>query len=227
MCGRYGFSVTDIKQVYKRFEVVNELTDFKPRYNIALGQMNPVITKQSPNKIQRMFWRLIPSWAKDKSISFHTINARAEDIDKKPTFKKPLRCQRCLIPATGFYEWKKTVSPSIPYYFQLKDKLPFAFAGVYDIWKGPDFGQELYSYTIITTAANKIVALIHPRMPVILQKEDEEQWLNPDIDKPEKLLPLLQPYPADNMASYMVSRNVNNISLDNEELIKPLVKPPE
>ncbi len=118
MCGRYGFSVKDAQEVYERFNVVNTLPDFHPRYNIAPGQLNPVILRHSPKRIERMFWGLIPHWAKDESLKYKTINARAEGIAEKPVYKKPFRLQRCLVPATGFYEWDKAHKPSTPYYFE-------------------------------------------------------------------------------------------------------------
>lgn len=220
MCGRYGFSVQNAKEVYKRFQVGNEVIDLHSRFNIAPGQMNPVIVRHSPNSMQYMFWSLIPHWAKDDMIARHTSNARAEGIENKPTFKKPIRFQRCLIPASGFYEWTKT-KPAIPYYFQMKDESLFAFAGLYDVWKDPKDGQEIYSYTIITTEPNGVVSPIHHRMPVILKKEDEDFWLDPDVIEPERLLPLLRPYPSDQMKVDRVSTAVNNPRLDSEELIKP------
>src|SRR5947209_5995406 len=135
MCGRYGFSVKNAKEVYKRFEVANQLDMFSPRWNIAPGQLNPVITKHSPNSISRMMWGLIPFFAKDESFKYKTINARAETVANLPTYRKPFRYQRCLVPATNFYEWDKKQKPSIPYAFFVKDQPMFAFAGLYDIWK--------------------------------------------------------------------------------------------
>jgi putative SOS response-associated peptidase YedK len=227
MCGRYGFSVKDIRKVYQRFEIVNELADYAPRYNIAPGQMNPVITKNSPKRIQRMFWGLIPYWAKDRSVSFHTINARGEEIDKKPSFKKAFQSQRCLIPATGFFEWKKNIDPHVPYYIKLKNEAMFAFAGLYDKWVDPISKKELLSYTIITTGANDILKPIHPRMPVVLKREDEETWIEPDFVTSEKLLSLLKSYSPSEMEIYPVSREINKTRLDNETLINPVEKPPE
>lgn len=227
MCGRYGFSVGDIKKVYTRFEVVNTLPDYTPRYNIAPGQMNPVITKNRSKKIQRMFWGLIPYWAQNRSQSFYTINARAENIDKKPSFRKSFQSKRCLVPATGFYEWKKTIEPHVPYFIKLKKAEIFAFAGLYDVWVDPANKNEVYSYTIITTASNKFIESIHHRMPAILHKEDEETWIEPDFVTPERLLALLQPYPEELMEAYPVSRDVNKINIDNTKLIDPLEKPSE
>jgi putative SOS response-associated peptidase YedK len=222
MCGRYGFSVKHAKKVYERFEVVNTLAEYHPRYNIAPGQLNPVVLKHSPNNIERMFWGLIPFFAKDDSFKYKTINARAEGIESKPTYKKPFRTQRCLVPATNFYEWDKSQKPSIPYAFFVKDNPIFAFAGLYDIWHDPTSGKEIHSYTIITTEANSLVAKIHPRMPVILRKEDEETWLNPDIVEPERLHPLLTHYPAEAMESYQVSRAINVPTIDTEDVLKPV-----
>lgn len=226
MCGRYGFSIKDAKEVYKRFQIENEVPNLKSHYNIAPGTMQPTITRHSPNSIQFMFWGLIPHWAKDASMSYKTINARAEGIENKPTFRKPFRFQRCLVPASGFYEWTKT-KPAIPYYFQLKDESLFAFAGLYDVWKDPKDGQEIYSYTIITTEPNDVVRPIHHRMPVILSKEDEDFWLDPDVIEPERLLPLLRPYPNQEMTLHSVSTAVNNPRLDSEELIKPQEETPK
>ena len=221
MCGRYGFSARDAREVATRFDAVNLLPDYQPRFNIAPGQMNPVVTRHSPNQLERMFWGLIPSFAKDDKAKYRTINARAEGIESKPTYRKPFRFQPCLVPATGFYEWDKKRKPSQPYYFQLKDESIFAFAGLYDVWRDPRDGADVRSYTIITTQANDLVGRIHPRMPVILRREDEEEWLNPDITDPERLLPLLVPYPENAMQAMRVSPAVNTPTRDDATLIQP------
>lgn len=221
MCGRYGFSIKDARKVYERFEIENQAVELKPHYNIAPGTMQPVVSRHSPNFLQFMFWGLIPNWAQDTSMNYKTVNARAEGIENKPAYRKPFRFQRCLVPATGFYEWDKKQKPSIPHYFQLKDESLFAFAGLYDKWKDPKDGKEIYSFTIITTEPNDVVSPIHHRMPVILQKEDEDFWLDPDVIEPERLLPLLKPYPSKEMKIDRVSTAVNNPKLDSEELIKP------
>jgi putative SOS response-associated peptidase YedK len=225
MCGRYGFSVKNAKDVYERFDTYNELADYQPRYNIAPGQQNPVITKHSPNQISRMVWGLIPHWAQDDSFKYKTINARVEGIESKSMFKKPFRTQRCIVPATGFYEPDKIhyTKPPFPWhYFQLKDGALFAFAGLYDVWKDPTTEKEIHSYTIITTQPNSLVGTVHDRMPVILHREDEEAWLNPDITEPEHLLPLLKPYPAELIETWRVGDGAKNPRNDTEELIQPL-----
>ena len=225
MCGAYGFSVKDAKEVYNRFDIVNTLDDFKPRFNLRPGQMNPVVTSQSPNKISRMFWGLIPHFAKDEHYKYKTINAKAETVAEKPTFREPLRHKRCLVPATGFYEPDKINydKPPFPWhYFHLKDQPLFGFAGLYDIWKDKESGKEVFSYTIITTVPNEVVGKVHDRMPVILNKEDEETWLNLDIIEPEQLLPLLKPYPADKMEEWHVSDEARNPRNDYPGLIEPI-----
>jgi putative SOS response-associated peptidase YedK len=202
MCGAYGFTIKDAKEVYDRFEVVNSLEDLKPRWNVRPGQMNPVVTSHSPNQISRMFWGLIPHWAKDKSFAYKTINARAETVTTLPTYKEPFRHKRCIVPATGFYEPDKIHFTKPPYpwhYFKLKDQKVFGFAGLYDVWKDRETGKEMYTYTIITTEPNAVVGEFHDRMPVILQREDEDTWLNPDISEPAQLLPLLKSYPVEKM----------------------------
>jgi putative SOS response-associated peptidase YedK len=225
MCGAYGFSIKDAKEVYDRFEVVNTLEDLKPRWNVRPGQMNPVITSHSPNQISRMFWGLIPHWAKDKSFAYKTINARAETVATLVTYKEPFRHKRCIVPATGFYEPDKIhfTKPPFPWhYFHLKDQKVFGIAGLYDVWKDRETGKEIHTYTIITTEPNAVVGEFHGRMPVILQKEDEETWLNPDISEPAQLQPLLQSYPDEKMETWPVGEEARNVRNDYPELIKPL-----
>lgn len=221
MCGRYGFSVKDTNEIYNRFDIVNTLDSYKPHWNIAPGKLNPTITRHSPKQIHRMLWGLIPFWAKDDSFKFKTINARSEGIEDKPVYKKPFITQRCLIPATGFFEWDKSKKPSKPYYFTLKDEPIFAFAGLYDIWTDAKTGKRIQSYTIITTQANDLVGKIHPRMPVILKRKYEDEWINPDTVDPEKLHEYLKPYDPDKMNMIRVSPIVNSLTQDNENIIKP------
>jgi putative SOS response-associated peptidase YedK len=225
MCGAYGFSVNNAREVYGRFEIVNTLEGLKPRWNVRPGQMNPIITSQSPNQISRMFWGLIPHFAVDENYKYKSINAKAETVSRLASFREPFRRRRCIVPATGFYEPDKLHYAKPPYpwhYFQLKDQPLFGFAGIYDIWKDQKTGQKIYSYAIITTIPNALVGNIHDRMPVILQQEDEETWLNPDITEPERLLPLLQSYPADQMEEWPVGDAARNARNDSPELIKPL-----
>jgi putative SOS response-associated peptidase YedK len=172
-----------------------------------------------------MFWGLIPHFAVDENYKYKSINAKAETVSRLASFREPFRRRRCIVPATGFYEPDKLHYAKPPYpwhYFQVKDQPLFGFAGIYDIWKDQKTGQKIYSYAIITTIPNSLVGNIHDRMPVILHKEDEETWLNPDITEPEHLLPLLQSYPADQMEEWPVEDAARNTRNDSPELIKPL-----
>ncbi len=223
MCGRYGYSVEDAKEVYSRFQVANALAPFTSHFNVTPATMNPVVTSHSPNTLSMMFWGLIPSFAKPgDATKYHTINARSEDVLRKPAFREPFQFQRCLVPASFFYEWDKATKPSAPYLFRLKDGSLFAFAGLYNVWTDPRTSMEIPSYTILTTRPNALVGKVHNRMPVILRREDEEEWLNPDLTEPERIQDLIHPYPAEEMDAYIVSRQVNIPTLDSPELIEPV-----
>jgi putative SOS response-associated peptidase YedK len=219
MCGRYGLTV-DTSKLQERFETSNTLPDLQPHYNIAPTQELPVIVRHSPNSMTLMQWGLIPSWSKEPKVSYSTINARAENLLKSSVYKKPFQSQRCLVPASGFYEWQQTSDGKQPYYIHLQDTDVFAFAGLYDIWRDKK-GHELHSYTIITTTPNDLVASIHNRMPVILRRDDENVWLDQDAD-PARLLSLLTAYPADEMSAYRVSTWVNSPSNDSPQVLEPL-----
>jgi putative SOS response-associated peptidase YedK len=221
MCGTYGFSIDDAKDVYSRFEIEKAFMEVQKRYKITPGQVNPVVTRHSPNSLEPMFWGLIPYFAKDSKFDFNTINARAERVADAPSYRKPFRNQRCIIPMTHFYEPDKSVKPSIPWLFKLKDQEMFGVAGLYDIWKDPRDGKEITSYTLITTEANEIVGRVHHRMPVILPKEDEDAWLNPDMVEPEHIQEFLKPYPSELMESYRVTQSLWKRIPDSEEFIKP------
>ena len=179
------------------------------------------MTRHSPNHIEIMRWGLVPSWAKDTKIGYQMINARSEGIEQKPSFRKPFRSQRCIVPATGFYEWQKVSSSrKIPYYFTLAGDSPlFGFAGLYDIYFDAD-GQKLETYTIITTEANELVSQIHDRMPVILRPADEATWLDSALHEPAPLLALLKPYPANLMQSVVVSTLVNKPQNEGPQLLQ-------
>jgi len=218
MCGRYGFVPGE--NFYNRFEIHNRLDNLEPHYNIAPGQLVPVITRSSPNQVILMKWGLIPHWAKDPRIGYKMINARAETLNEKPTFKYSLKNHRCLIPTSGFYEWKHIGEDKIPFYIRLKGKDMFAFAGLYDIWKDAE-GYPLKTFTIITTSPNEFMSTIHHRMPVILTEEAEDIWLDQSLTDIDKLLALLTPTTAE-MESIKVSKLVNNPNNDSPEIIKPV-----
>ncbi|MGE5317505.1 MAG: SOS response-associated peptidase [Chloroflexota bacterium] len=228
MCGAYGLSVKTIKAILNRFDVEGDdtLEDFKPRWNIRPGQHNPVVVKQAKNEknhIEYMLWGLIPHFAKDDHHKFKTINARAETVKELPSFKHPFHHTRCLIPFTGFYEPDKIHFSKQPFpwhYFQMRDQSIRAFAGLYDIWNDKSNGKVVHSYTIITTTPNEIVGQYHDRMPVILEKEDEATWLNPETEV-DKLHTLLKSFPADEMEEWEVGAAAKDPKNDYPEVIEP------
>jgi putative SOS response-associated peptidase YedK len=214
MCGRYSLVPTE--SIAERFDIQQSQLTLAPRYNVAPSQSNPVVVRNSPNRLVEMQWGLIPSWSKEPRAQFSTINARAETITKSPVFRGPFKSRRCLVPASGFYEWQRTEHGKQPFCIRLKSQELFAFAGLYDIWHDSD-GNELYSYTVITTKPNDLVASIHNRMPVILRQEDEDTWLDKGAEQ-ARLLSLLAAYPADEMEAYPVSRAVNSPANEGAEL---------
>jgi putative SOS response-associated peptidase YedK len=253
MCGRYDLNATALELAARFAAKLAAGSDsgvaattvaadvnagWRSRYNIAPRQSNPVVVRQGGghNQLELMQWGLVPSWSRDPKLPYSTINARAETITSKPTFRKPLATQRCLVPATGYFEWvqgagnasvKQGNRGKQPYRIRLlgeemdrADSI-FAFAGLYDLWHGPG-GQELRTYTIVTTEANVALSAIHSRMPVILPRDAEGAWLDRDNTDVETLLSLLQPYPEDLMTAYPVSTLVNKPSNEGRQLIEAL-----
>jgi putative SOS response-associated peptidase YedK len=199
MCGRYSSDGIDVSTLVERFDAQNTLEDFEPNHNIKPTNEAPVIfERDSKRELHRMQWGLIPFWAKDPKIGNKMFNARAETVGEKPAFKSSFRRKRCLVPATGFYEWKQEGRGKTPYLFTVGDHEVFGFAGLYDTWRTPS-GDVLYTYTLITTTPNELVAQAHDRMPVILPRDKEQVWIDPTIEDPYFLQSLLAPYPADLM----------------------------
>jgi putative SOS response-associated peptidase YedK len=230
MCGRFTLHHT-LEELEERFIAEADtpsVAEAAPRYNIAPTQDILVVTQNGARHLQGCHWGLIPSWAKDPAIGNKMINARAETLAEKPSFRTALSRRRCLIPADGFYEWQDATAdlasgkkaPRTPMHIRLQDGGLFAFAGLWDEWHAPD-GSPLRSCTIITTAPNAVTAPIHDRMPVILRPEDEGLWLDRSVTDASDLLPLLAPYPADAMEAYAVSRQVNAPTVDDPACIAP------
>jgi len=205
MCGRFSLTANEA-ELNLRFELAGGDAPYVPRYNGAPTQMLAVITGENPHKLSYHRWGLIPPWAKDISIGSKMINARAETITDKPSFRTPLFSKRCLVPADGFYEWQQDAGKQ-PYRIYVKDNPIFSMAGLWERWKSPE-GSVIESFNIITTEANSFMKPIHNRMPVILKPADEQAWLT-SKDSTE-ILSLLKPYPAEEMDSYAISKLVNS-----------------
>jgi putative SOS response-associated peptidase YedK len=218
VCGRYRLSRR--KQfIEEQFDTADWQDDWSPRYNIAPTQPVPVI-RQHPREAVRqlslMKWGLIPNWAKDPSVASGTINAKSETAATKPTFRDPLRFRRCLIPADGFYEWKKTPTSKEPYCFEVNDGELFAFAGLWDGWRDGS-GKWIKTCSILTTVPNAVTSVVHDRMPVILHPDHYNLWLDPGMQNVAVISELLKPYDARLMRSYPVSTRINHVGNDDEE----------
>jgi putative SOS response-associated peptidase YedK len=221
MCGRFSLTA-EVNAVQESFPWVNIPPDLTPRYNIAPSQPVAVIPNNGKNQLDFYTWGLIPSWAKDPEIGNRMINARAETLGEKPSFRNAFRRRRCLILADGFYEWQQQPGSKqkIPMYIKLTSGKPFGFAGLWEMWNSPD-GSTILSCTIITTQPNDLMRPIHNRMPVILPESAHQTWLLPGEQNPVDLSALLAPYPADEMLAYPVSTLVNSPANDLPATILP------
>ena len=226
MCGRFTLHASP-EQIAAQFDVA-EPERLADRYNIAPTQPVGIVRlDRSGNEREwaLVHWGLIPSWSKDPSIGAKMMNARGETVAEKPSFRAALRRRRCLVPADGFYEWKRTGSSKQPYYIRLSSQEPFAFAGLWEIWTGQD-GSELQSCTVITTGPNELMEKLHDRMPVILAPEDYAEWLgngkDADAKEVDRLQHLIRPFDADLMEAFPVSTKVNSPMHEGASLITPL-----
>jgi len=198
MCGRF-ILISDLSVIAKNFGIAGVSVHFSPNRNVSPGQHIPaIVSRDAENVLATYLWGLIPFWAKDPSIGAKLINARAETIAQKPGFKSAFAHRRCLIPADGFYEWKKEGNKKVPYSFFMKSGEPFVFAGLYETWIAPD-KKPVNTCAIITTEANSLVAPIHDRMPVIVPQEESSKWLSTEGKDSSALLDLLKSYPAGKM----------------------------
>jgi Uncharacterized conserved protein len=203
MCGRF-ILLTDLRVITESFNVRNVACEYRPGNNISPGQqIAAVLRKDDQNSLVDFRWGLIPSWAKDPSIGYKMFNARAETIAEKPSFKNAFQKRRCLIPADGFYEWQKIGRIKKPLRFSLQSGEPFGLAGLYETWISPE-KKPVNTCTIITTEPNDLLRPIHDRMPVILPKDLEAVWIDPDNHNQKELLSILKPYPSDGMTMSQV-----------------------
>lgn len=221
MCARY--SITIASDTLRRLFGFEELPNVEPRYNVAPTQQVPTVRKGADGKrhFALLRWGLVPFWAKDLKIGQRLINARAETLAEKPSFRSAAKQRRCLVLADGFYEWSGAKGAKQPHRFTLADGGPFGFAGLWERWRDPADGTTLESCSIVTCQANPLVARIHARMPVILPPEAFDTWL--DRDRPlDQALALLRPYPAQAMVTYPVSKALNRPVNDEPSLIEPV-----
>src|SRR3990167_222055 len=225
MCGRYSLA-TPADQLAKHFQLTTS-PSLLPRYNIAPSQPIAIVRMHVPRherECVRVRWGLIPSWAKFPAIGNKMINARAETVAEKPAFREAFARSRCLVPADGYYEWQREGrmgQRKQPFYIRLRDGRPFAFAGLWERWAGPD-GTIVESCAILTTEPNESLKDIHDRMPVILAQADYDQWLDPAVRQAQLLQPLLRPYPPEDMTACAVSLRVNDPGHDDAGCIEPL-----
>ena len=218
MCGRFAL-YTSFQSIKEYADILAELEELEANYNVAPGQKIPIILRKNDgNYLELLKWGLIPFWAKDPQIGYKMINTRAETINEKPSFKYAFQKRRCLVPANGFYEWRK--KDKQPFYIHLKERKLFTFAGIWENWKSPE-GEFIQTCSIITTSANDTLENIHNRMPVILPRNSEMDWLSNEDQN--VLKNLLRPYPADEISFFKVSHNVNSVKNNQPELINPIV----
>ena len=234
MCGR--FSLTTAPEAMRALFGFENLPNLPARYNIAPTQQIVVVRPgdgsrngddNSARELTMMRWGLIPHWAKDASMAAKMINARAETLSEKPSFREAVKARRCLVPADGFYEWRMEDGRKQPFRIGMKGGVPFAFAGLWERWTvtttgaGLSEGEQVETVTIVTTSANDKLRPIHARMPVILPPEAFEGWLDP-ANEPGAACDLLKPHPAEPMAFYRVSQSVNNVRNDDPSCTAPL-----
>lgn len=233
MCGRYA--LTTPADVIARLFGLAEAVSFARRFNISPTQRAPVVLAtgesgdDSTRTVQLLRWGLIPFWAKDASIGARLINARSETAAEKPAFRDAIRKRRCIVPATGFFEWKKQETDGKPqkqpYFIHRTDDAPMALAGLWERWTDKASGEELRTYTILTTEPNDILRPLHNRMPVILREDGCNRWLDPAMRDPAALVDLYAPVPSDAVTFYPVSRRVNTPANDDSSVLEAIEEP--
>jgi putative SOS response-associated peptidase YedK len=224
MCGRFTLRAST-NVLAEQFAAIADIV-FEPRFNVAPTQPIAAV-RIRPNgrppqrELTPLRWGLIPSWAKDVGIGSRMINARSETVSEKPAFRAAFRRRRCLIPADGFFEWQGQGKAKQPHFVQMVDERPFAMAGLWETWEGPD-NSLLESCTILTTEPNDLMQPIHDRMPVILPSGAYEEWLNSEQPNPESLKRLLVPFDANKMRAHPVSTYVNRPANEGPECVAPI-----
>jgi putative SOS response-associated peptidase YedK len=221
MCGRYVLKKKDLEALLETLGI-RDVRDFASRYNIGPATLVPAVRPRRGEAAAReavpLQWGLVPSWSRDAKSGAKLANARSEGIADRPAFRSALRQRRCVVPASGFYEWQTIGKLKHPWYFSFRDDRPFLFAGLWEWWRSAD-GVELETCALITTTPNSVVAPLHDRMPVILREAAVDRWLDPAVTAPEELVPLLQPTPGELMQAMPVSPRVNSVRHEGPELL--------
>ena len=223
MCYRYVLHLEAL-QALAEYLAISRPVEWRSRYNLAPGQQIPAVRRQAAaeaREIVTLRWGLVPAWARDADTARAPANARAESLAVRPTFREAFRHRRCLIPASGFYEWQGRGQRRQPWLFRRQDGMSFCFAGLWEAWRDPVAGRVIETCAIITTAPNELVRPIHDRMPAILAPEDSLRWLDPGLTQPGDLVPLLRPFPAGTMMVTPVTSRVNNIRHDDAACLEP------
>ncbi len=217
MCARYSLFSRQLFQ--QEFDLAAD--GVEPHYNIAPTDVAPIIVETEHGRaLEPMQWGLVPSWSKDPAIGQKLINARAETLAEKPSFRTAFKRRRCLVPADGFFEWKGEKGSKQPFFIRMKSQSPFAFAGLWEHWEGVD--GELTTFTIVTTEPNELLATVHTRMPVIIARSDYDAWLDHNVQNGELLIPLLTPYAAEEMEMYPVTKAMSNPSYESPTIVEPV-----
>ncbi len=220
MCGRYA--ITTAPEAMRRLFAYLEQPNFPARYNVAPTQPIPIVRMvEGRRQFMLVRWGLLPAWVKDPKTFTLLINARGESVNEKPAFRSAMKYRRCLIPADGFFEWKPEGKTKHPYFVHMKDDAPFAFAGLWENWMGPN-GEEIESATIVTTDASPSIAHIHHRMPVMLQPEQFEMWLDTRNADPQIAAEMFRPVPDEKIAAHEISARINRVVNDTPYLLEPV-----
>jgi putative SOS response-associated peptidase YedK len=222
MCGRFEIHST-LEIIAKLFGIDPLGFDIKPNYNVAPSQDIAIVVREgNKNRLVSCRWGFVCSWSKDMSQAFKMINARAETVAEKPSFREAFQKKRCLVVADGFYEWQKVGATKKPVYIHLRSGKPMGFAGLYNTWTSPE-GEKICTSTIITTEANEILYPIHDRMPVITPEDKFETWLGPMERDKDTLKTILKPYPAEDLEIYEISSKVNSVKYNAPDVIEPVI----
>lgn len=220
MCGR--FEIHSAMELIARIFGIDDLAfEYQASYNIAPTQDVLIVVNSGGRRLIRSRWGFVPSWSKDLTTGYTMINARAESLAEKRSFRQAFEKQRCLVIADGFYEWKREGTQKKPFYIRLTSGQPFGFAGLYNAWTSPE-GSEIITSAIITTDANELIRPLHDRMPVILPSDFHEVWLDPSVQDKDVLAPMLKPFSSESMELYPVTKKMNSFKYNDPENIEPV-----